>query len=60
MRQCLILYTTYRGNLLTNRGGRVMEFLIFIALIFISLALSGIRVEIREVVNILEKIKRGY
>ncbi len=37
-----------------------MEFLIFIALIFISLALSGIRVEIREVVNILEKIKRGY
>lgn len=37
-----------------------MEFLIFIALISISLALSGIRVEVREVVNILEKIKRGY
>ena len=37
-----------------------MEFLIFIALISISLALCGIRVEIRKVVNILEKIKRGY
>lgn len=37
-----------------------MGFLIFIALISISLALSGIRVEIRKVVNILEKIKRGY
>lgn len=37
-----------------------MEFLIFIALISISSALLGIRVEIRKVVNILEKIKRGY
>lgn len=37
-----------------------MEFLIFIALISISLALSGIRIEIQKVVNILEKINRGY
>lgn len=37
-----------------------MEFLIFIALISIFLALSGIRDEIRKVVDILEKIKRGY
>lgn len=37
-----------------------MEFLIFIDLISISLALSGIRVEIQKVVNILEKINRGY
>lgn len=43
-----------------ERGGRVMEFLIFIALISISLALSGIRIEIQKVVNILEKINRGY
>ena len=37
-----------------------MEFLIFIALISVALTLSGIRVEIQKVVNILEKIKRGY
>lgn len=37
-----------------------MEFLIFIALISISLALYGIRVEIQKVANILEKIDRGY
>ena len=41
-------------------GGRMMEFLIFIALISISLALYGISHEIEKLVDILEKIKRGY
>ena len=37
-----------------------MEFLIFIALISISLTLYGISHEIEKLVDILEKIKRGY